>query len=417
MALEGKIKDFGITDILQLIGMQKKTGIVTLTSEQDTVTITFEEGNIVSAESSTKWKLHLLGEVLVQAELLTEENRKRALSLQKETGQKFGHILVQEKMVRADDLASMIRLQVRETIFRVLEWKEGDYRFEQVPVTYDKENMLPVPCEKLLMEAMRITDEWPLVRKVISSYSIVYEKTDEKQGLRVTEDDLEDAIDGMFAEPSEKKSASEGEKALDKDFPLSAMEERIYHLVDGQKSVQKLIHVGRIGEFETCKAIYSLVSAGLIQPLGEEESVLGEEEVKEEAPPRFKKVLRNLAAYAMMILLVIAVVVFSKRSGGGRVFYPAGSLAGRLEPLKTMHALQEMHRILFASKVYFLELQSYPANLDELVREGFLEEDGQLDPWGTPYRYRVEQGKILLSSGGGDRREKTGDDLSCEISF
>ena len=44
MALEGTIKDFGLPDIFQLIGLQRKTGLLTLTNEKDeeSVIITFE---------------------------------------------------------------------------------------------------------------------------------------------------------------------------------------------------------------------------------------------------------------------------------------------------------------------------------------------------------------------------------------
>ena len=35
MALEGTIRDFGLPDIFQLIGLQRKTGILTLTNEKD----------------------------------------------------------------------------------------------------------------------------------------------------------------------------------------------------------------------------------------------------------------------------------------------------------------------------------------------------------------------------------------------
>ena len=40
MALEGTIRDFGLPDIFQLIGLQRKTGILTLTNEKDGETVT-----------------------------------------------------------------------------------------------------------------------------------------------------------------------------------------------------------------------------------------------------------------------------------------------------------------------------------------------------------------------------------------
>lgn len=44
MALEGTIKDFGLPDIFQLIGLQRKTGVLTLRAKNETVTVTFESG-------------------------------------------------------------------------------------------------------------------------------------------------------------------------------------------------------------------------------------------------------------------------------------------------------------------------------------------------------------------------------------
>ena len=51
MALAGTLKDFGIADILQLIGQQQKTGVLHLESKDQEVQIAFEDGNIVRAES------------------------------------------------------------------------------------------------------------------------------------------------------------------------------------------------------------------------------------------------------------------------------------------------------------------------------------------------------------------------------
>ena len=54
MALEGTIKDFGLPDIFQLIGLQRKTGLLTLKHAQDQVTVFFENGMVVNADSSSK---------------------------------------------------------------------------------------------------------------------------------------------------------------------------------------------------------------------------------------------------------------------------------------------------------------------------------------------------------------------------
>ena len=65
MALEGTIKDFGLPDIFQLIGLQRKTGLLTLKHEKENVTVTFESGQVVMADSMAKRLEDRLGNVLV----------------------------------------------------------------------------------------------------------------------------------------------------------------------------------------------------------------------------------------------------------------------------------------------------------------------------------------------------------------
>ena len=50
MALTGTLKDFGIADILQLIGQQQKTGVLYLKSKEQEVQVFFRDGAIVRAD-------------------------------------------------------------------------------------------------------------------------------------------------------------------------------------------------------------------------------------------------------------------------------------------------------------------------------------------------------------------------------
>ena len=101
MALEGTIKDFGLPDIFQLIGLQRKTGILTLKHEKDEVTVTFENGMVVTADSSTKRLEDRLGNVLVKQGKLTKERLDEALQTQKATLQRLGHVLTTAELHHA----------------------------------------------------------------------------------------------------------------------------------------------------------------------------------------------------------------------------------------------------------------------------------------------------------------------------
>jgi hypothetical protein len=56
MALKGTLKDFGLSDIFQLIAHQRKTGVLYLEDRGKSVAVTFEDGKIVSAEPGSSAK-------------------------------------------------------------------------------------------------------------------------------------------------------------------------------------------------------------------------------------------------------------------------------------------------------------------------------------------------------------------------
>ena len=73
MALKGTLKDFGIAEILQLIGQQAKSGVLHLESRDDVIHIAIADGNVVRAESAGRKTRERLGNLLVRAEIITPE--------------------------------------------------------------------------------------------------------------------------------------------------------------------------------------------------------------------------------------------------------------------------------------------------------------------------------------------------------
>src|SRR5512136_378589 len=117
MALEGTIRDFGLPDIFQLIGLQRKTGILTLRSDKETVTVTFENGMVVMADSSSKRLEDRLGNVLVKQGKLPKERLDEVLQMQRATLQRLGHILVGNNHITSKDLKDALQTQVAQIVF------------------------------------------------------------------------------------------------------------------------------------------------------------------------------------------------------------------------------------------------------------------------------------------------------------
>ncbi len=139
MALQGTLKDFGIGDILQLIGQQQKTGILLLKSKEQEVQVFFREGSIIKTESITRKKKDLIGNMLVRADIITEQQLLTALETQKRTLKRIGDVLVSTGALSSERFKKMMQLQVTETLYGLFSWKAGTYEFKQEPVEADSE--------------------------------------------------------------------------------------------------------------------------------------------------------------------------------------------------------------------------------------------------------------------------------------
>src|SRR3989442_11946545 len=165
MALSGTLKDFGIADILQLIGHQTKTGRLTLKTGAGEVEVFFIDGNVVFASEKARDSRDLLGSLLLRAELVSKERLADALMIQQRTLKRLGDILVENASVTHAQVAQMMRLQTTETLYKLFSWKSGSYEFSQEPVDATKAAFDPIRSESVLLEGFRRMDEWPALKR------------------------------------------------------------------------------------------------------------------------------------------------------------------------------------------------------------------------------------------------------------
>src|SRR2546423_8242909 len=125
MALSGTLKDFGIADILQLIGHQTKTGRLTLKTGGDEVEVYFIDGNVVFASEKARDSKDLLGSLLLRAELLSKERLDDALSTQQRTLKRLGDILLESAAGTRPQLAQMRGLRTAETLSKLVSRRNG----------------------------------------------------------------------------------------------------------------------------------------------------------------------------------------------------------------------------------------------------------------------------------------------------
>jgi hypothetical protein len=164
--VKGKIADFGIPEIFQLVSSQGKSGALTIRGDDRETSFLFSEGMIVEVlPDRHRAQSNLLGNMLVSAGYLTAEELRRMLGLQEKEGKRLGDILVEKGKVSREILGKYLYLQVKDSLYYSLRIKEGDYRFEGFAVRPPPWMGARLRADVLLMEGMQFLDEYPLLRE------------------------------------------------------------------------------------------------------------------------------------------------------------------------------------------------------------------------------------------------------------
>src|SRR5262245_49761036 len=385
MALEGTIKDFGLPDIFQLIGLQRKTGILTLKNQQEQVTVTFENGMVVMADSSGKRLEDRLGNVLVKQGKLSKERLDDVLQTQKATLQRLGHVLVSNSFISGKDLKDALQVQVSQIVFRLFRWREGEYHFAPTDsVDFDRENFNPMSADFILMEGIRMVDEWPIIEKKIPSMDIVFRTVIDASMIEVGGEEAEDAL-GALAEPK-RAAASSSNK-----IRLTPEEEKIFRRIDGTRTVQGIIDSTGMGDFEVCRTLFDMLNRNIITPAGRGPSRDPSRFARDDdAEPIRTPALAMMAAAAVLSVAGLFAQMSSPFAVLGlpplRSAYDPGRSSYELMIQAVSQArLQRLDRALLA---HFLAKGSLPETLDGLVDAGLVDRGYLNDPRKNQFRYR-----------------------------
>jgi len=398
MALEGTIRDFGLPDIFQLIGLQRKTGLLTLTSDKDdeSVIVTFESGMVVMADSSVRRLEDRLGNVLVKQGKVTRERLDEALSVQKQTLQRLGHVLVSGSAITTKDLRDALQVQISQIVFRVFRWRDGSYKFAPSDaVDYDRENFAPMSTDFILMEGIRMVDEWPIIEKKIPSLDIVFRPVVDPSLIDVG------AEVGPDASGSERRTPASPTSRI----RLTAEEERVFRKVDGVRTVQAIIDSTGIGEFEACRTLFDFVNRNLIAPAGRDTAQALDLGVAAEAASS----VPGYIVAGLVVALAVAGLVVQRSSPFAVTALPPAEHRSHVRLLDEV-VRSRLARLEHAIEAWRATHGASPTTLENLVVAGLVDPSYLLDPWARPFHYEASAGGYLLSAvdeSGQNRKDAT----------
>lgn len=130
MSLVGNLEDLGLGEILQIVSLSRKSGVLSLFSRGREGNIVFRQGQVIRATIDGQ-QSHL-GQLLLKNGVITDATLRNALTLQGQDGGsvRLGELLTSRFSVPADQIEEVVRQQIENTVYALFAWSEGSFDFE-----------------------------------------------------------------------------------------------------------------------------------------------------------------------------------------------------------------------------------------------------------------------------------------------
>jgi hypothetical protein len=161
MSLVGSLEDLGLGDILQIVSLSRKSGLLMLRSDAGEGRIVLCDGQVRAA--FVKGEPEDLQALLVGGGFVAAAAFEAAREQARETGAQLEQTLASEAGIARERVDSLRREHVERAVLRMFTWRAGQFSFEvrEELEARDLELALPtgINAQYLTMEASRLRDE------------------------------------------------------------------------------------------------------------------------------------------------------------------------------------------------------------------------------------------------------------------
>ena len=169
MAFSGDLEYLSIVDVIQLLHTTRKTGTLKVQGKKGEIAVAFNDGFIVGASHYSRGAL--IGHILTEAGVVTQEALQKALDIQQQAGDDRKPLiatLLENGLADRDAAYRALEALIELAIVEILTWKKGSFaleadkihicdEFKYFPDSLQEE--ITLPTEHVLLDALRIFDE------------------------------------------------------------------------------------------------------------------------------------------------------------------------------------------------------------------------------------------------------------------
>lgn len=236
MALKGKLRDFSLTQLLNLVHLARKTGALSIEATEGAAEIFFQDGKLVYA--AIAGRPNSLADLMVQAGKLTpaQGNSLKASGRARDDKQ-LGLLLINSGHISKTDVTQALRKNMLDVIHTVFEWTDGSFVFDQKLTPPAGRVTIPVGLDSIVLEGGRRKEEVSDLQTELPSLDVILKFTD-------------------------------GPGKNLRNINLSVDEWRVISFINPRNTVATIAQYNQMSEFQVRKIVAKLLRDNLVEIVG-----------------------------------------------------------------------------------------------------------------------------------------------------
>jgi hypothetical protein len=233
MALKGNLRDFSVTQLLNLINLAHKTGTLTLEGPDAVAWVSFSEGKLIYAQMGSE-DGSLTG-ILTRAGKITPKQAEIIRTHEQgKTDKELGLMLINAGYLNQQDILTNIRQYVLDIVYLLFTWVEGLFRFDANVLPPDDAITIRLDLENIIMEGSRSMEEWELLKEEIPNLDMALNFV-ERPGANI------------------------------RDVHMTVEEWKVVSYINPKNSIRQIAKTVKMNDLEIRRIVYGLLQAGLIE--------------------------------------------------------------------------------------------------------------------------------------------------------
>jgi len=231
-SFRGDLSEVGLPDILEYVRSSHRTGVLTFKQDRIKKSLYVKEGNVIFAASNLSEER--LGTLLLNAAWITKDQYKQSVALLT-AKKRQGRILVEMGAITPKQLWNGVQSQIRTIVYSLFNWDSGTFFFLEGDLPSQENITADVGIIDLIVEGIRRIRHLNSVRRKFPSGEVILAKVNSPQPVTIK---------------------------------MELFEKHVFELIDGRRSIDDICEESEIGDAETMKVLYMLVSIGYTRVKG-----------------------------------------------------------------------------------------------------------------------------------------------------